>query len=264
MKKYQVTLHGKERARLRGGYDKKRDVVALFRNALLHGKSPADFLPPFSEFLKSKLDRGCQVKVYSGMIFIYKNKTLITCYNIPAKYKNQLKYEKYSKSIRKELREYRNKDLRQQLIQGMRHLVSYCVLLNQHISLDYNIKVDELADECNRLKVLIDELWIRIGNECVESSYIPTTFFTQYLSLTISQFEMLTSNMVGFGASKSSKTKSEMREDAKEYFKLLSTMKKEVEIIENDRLYVNSESVYIKFNPWYIRIMKGNDNYEKI
>lgn len=249
-KKYTVTVHGKERAKLRGGYDRKQDVVALFKNALNHGKSPAEFMPPFSDFLKSKLNRGCHVKVYSGMIFIYKGKTLITCYNIPDKYKVQLEYEKQKKSIRKQFSDVRNKDLRLQLIQGMKHLVSYCILANQSIVLLDTDLMRELEEMCLELKVLIDELWIRIGNEEVEEQHIPSMIFTQYLSITISQFEVLTSNMVGFGASKANKTGEMMHKDAQDYFELLSIMRKAIDMIEADKFYLNSDSVYEKIKSW--------------
>lgn len=109
--KFKVSQHAKERILERTDLSRGKDANSLFRNAIHSGKSPSQFSPPFSTYLKQKLKRGNQVKVYAGLIFIYSNKTLITAYRIPPKFKDFLNRTEQIKSVNKLASSMSNKEL---------------------------------------------------------------------------------------------------------------------------------------------------------
>lgn len=103
MSRYTVSKHGKERVRQRSEYAKNTEINKLFKFAMKYGKTPADFNPPFSDFLWSKMSKGAQVKVFQGLVFIYRYSKLITAYKVPDRYEKQLLREKNFESMLKEV-----------------------------------------------------------------------------------------------------------------------------------------------------------------
>lgn len=137
-RKYHVSKHGKDRVRQRTSYYKSSDINSLFNRAIRYGKSPTFFQPPFSDFLKTKLRRGIQVKVYQGMIFIYKGTILITSYSIPDKYKKQIDMDRKKKSIRSTFVGVHTKKLKNMLIHSYDMMISMC-----QISLCIDVQYEE-------------------------------------------------------------------------------------------------------------------------
>jgi len=83
-----VTRHAATRARERLAISYKSQRNKLFTKALRYGTPPNEFYGEFCEYLKSKKrHKNSGVKVYDGNVYIYKNKTVITVFSVPQKYR---------------------------------------------------------------------------------------------------------------------------------------------------------------------------------
>ena len=123
MSKYNITKHGKERLRERSEYSRSSEIHSLFARALKSGKSPADLNEPLASFCRARLSNGAQIKVYSGMIFIYRGKTLITAYGVPDKYMIQVEVDKYIKSNHKKVYELKANVLLERIYKDIENLI---------------------------------------------------------------------------------------------------------------------------------------------
>ena len=123
MSRYVTTYHAKERIRERFDFAKGTEINKLFAKAIKSGKSPSDLEEPFASFCRSKLSRGAQIKVYNGMIFIYKGKKLITSYKVPDKYQIQINVDKEKKYYNIEVHDLTNKKLKQRLLDEIQDLI---------------------------------------------------------------------------------------------------------------------------------------------
>lgn len=162
-KRYTVTRHGFERAKQRSNYTRNKDIQKLFEKAVRYGKNPTNFKPPFSDYLKNKLVRGSKVKVYAGMIFIYKNSKLLTTYAVPEQYKQQIVQDRMEREIMQHLNKVPN-------IVKLNEFIS---LMDGFIKLVHtNISLDIYCDE-KTLKE-IDEVWfktVRVGKAIMSSTH---------------------------------------------------------------------------------------------
>ena len=250
-KTYVITNHGKERVKTRGGYDRKQEVLALFKNALRNGKSPSEFKPPFSDFLKSKLNRGAQVKVYSNMIFIYKNKTLITCYLVPERYLQQISDEKRRKSIRNSFSGMHNKQLRNEFLRSLEMLCSYCIIGLSIKILEEPDSKRELVELWEKTGFILDELYIRIGgdDEQVSSLVLDDDSLVPIMKESIQGLRDTTQGMLGFGGARASKTSGQHKRDRKNFYAYLLDLKVILE-------YLNTRNFFLVQN----QVIESNEN----
>ena len=169
--KFKVSQHAKERILERTDLDRGKDANALFRNAIHNGKSPSQFSPPFSTYLKHKLKRGNQVKVYAGMIFIYSNKTLITAYRIPPKFKEILKQSEQLRSVKKIANNTSNKELLKMLIDTCRKC-QHIAILSKSGMFYYNDKMCvELVSLSEKTRIFSKTLCDRYQVDYVKSTH---------------------------------------------------------------------------------------------
>lgn len=84
MSNYRITNHARIRMKDRADIGRKHDIKKEFQLAMQYGNIHKVKDEEFLEYLK---DRGPGVKVYNGKIFIHNNKTLITVYDIPDRFK---------------------------------------------------------------------------------------------------------------------------------------------------------------------------------
>ena len=84
-----VSVHAKQRLRHRFDY-KSSSMTSLFSRALHHGVSPYNMTDgAIKNYLLGKLIRhNVKIKLYQNIVFVYKNKHLITAYELPKRYKN--------------------------------------------------------------------------------------------------------------------------------------------------------------------------------
>lgn len=84
---YKVTNHARVRMADRAGIGRKRDIKKEFQLALKYGDISKIEDEEFLDYLEDRMMTGKGVKVYNGMIFIHKNHTLITVYDIPDRFR---------------------------------------------------------------------------------------------------------------------------------------------------------------------------------
>lgn len=167
MAQYKVTQHGRERLKDRAGISRKPDVSGIFRKSLHEGKSPADFDEPFSSYLRSKLNNGCQIKVYSGMIFVYKNRTLITAYEIPPMYKTSIHDNNNINRVHKNFVGVKGKYIVDDLEHSLNMFDSLLIIGNS-INLRYDDETyGEMVEKCEEIKDMCYELYERMINNQV-------------------------------------------------------------------------------------------------
>ena len=84
-----ITTHAKQRLRHRFDY-RSGSMTSLFSKALRGGISPHNMTDgAIKSYLLGKLGkRNVKIKLYQNIVFVYKNKHLITAYELPKKYKN--------------------------------------------------------------------------------------------------------------------------------------------------------------------------------
>lgn len=87
MSHYIITNHAKERMKDRVGIGRKQDIRKEFQLAMKYGSIDKIKDEDFKEYLEERGMGGNGVKVYDGNIFIHRNKTLITIYPVPDKFK---------------------------------------------------------------------------------------------------------------------------------------------------------------------------------
>lgn len=98
-KKIRVTTHARLRARERLDVHHHTNVNKELNNAITYGHPLADYKGDFARFLQYKKKHnkaGVGIKVYKDNIVIYRNKTIITTYTVPDKYKPTDNYLKVS------------------------------------------------------------------------------------------------------------------------------------------------------------------------
>lgn len=239
-KNYHVSVHGKERVRQRTDYSRSRDIEKLFQRAVTYGKSPADFKPPFSDFLKSKLDHGTKIKVYQNLIFIYKDRKLITSYQVPKRYLFQLNIDKKKDQIRAETSEMNNKELRTLFLSKLDMLISLVQINRSMKILSDDYTFGELNEIYLKVNVMLHVLQGRIGSKEIEYEQQELTDETiiDYLKSLQTNFAVLTSNYVGFGATKNSKTASERKHDANEFSQLTEEIQRCADFLKSKSFYL--------------------------
>ena len=239
-KNYHVSLHGKERVRQRTDYSRSRDIEKLFQRAVTCGKSPSDFKPPFSDFLKSKLDHGSKVKVYQNLIFIYKDRKLITSYPVPKRYLLQLNLDKKKDQIRSETSGMNNKELRTLFISKLDMLISLVQINRSMKILSDDYTFGELNEMCLKINVMLNILQCRINPRELEyeQQEINDENIIDYMKSLQANFAVLTSNYVGFGATKGSKTSSERKNDSNEFFMLTEELQRCTAFLESKSFYL--------------------------
>lgn len=161
-RRYTVTKHGLQRMKQRSSYTRNKDIQKLFVKAVKQGRNPTDFKPPFSDFLKKKIYKGSKVKVYAGLIFIYKNSKLLTSYPVPDNFKRQLVQDRVEREVMKHLNKVPN----------IVKLNKFISLMDGFIKLVHtNISLDMYCDEASLKE--IDEVWfraIKIGEAILAST----------------------------------------------------------------------------------------------
>ena len=168
-RRYTVTKHGLQRMKQRSNYTRNKDIQKLFVKAVKCGKNPTDFKPPFSDFLKNKLYKGSKVKVYAGMIFIYKNSKLLTSYAVPDNFKQQLLQNRVEREVMKHLNKVPN----------IVKLDKFLSIVDGFIRMVHtNISVDIYCDEQNLKE--IDEVWYRAMK--IGEAILASTKNTKYKS----------------------------------------------------------------------------------
>lgn len=96
-KKHRIlTTHSKNRLNNRLNLSRKNEYMKLFNQAIQYGKSPHELQDgELKKYLFSKMcmcnKRGFKLKLYHNIVFIHKNKTLITVYELPKKFLNKNK-----------------------------------------------------------------------------------------------------------------------------------------------------------------------------
>lgn len=112
-----ITKHAKKRMVQRFAVTRKKSQKDLFDIALHNGQSPGYYRDcPFKDYLLKldKKQRYTQVKVYDQKIFIHRNKSLITAFNIPKKFGDTDKYLAYNRieyKLRKKVEKKYHTDL---------------------------------------------------------------------------------------------------------------------------------------------------------
>lgn len=98
-KKIKVTTHARIRARERLDIHHHTNVNKEFNNAITYGHPLADYEGDFARFLQYKKRHnkaGVGIKVFKDTVVIYRNKTIITTYSVPDKFKPTDQYLKIS------------------------------------------------------------------------------------------------------------------------------------------------------------------------
>lgn len=244
-KKYQVSVHGRDRIRQRTEYSRSRDIDKLFQKAVKDGKSPSEFKPPFSNFLKSKLQEGKKIKVYQNLIFIYKNHKLITSYKVPEKYMRQLALEKQQDNIKRTFSGMKNKQLREDFLQCLDMYVSLAQLGHSIIIYQDEETIEKMVEMWLKIKTMLLEFKIRIGTEeFVPELVLDDANIIDYSKACYIEFSSLTTNFVGFGANKNDKTKGERNKDRRDFSRLITEIDRCVEYIHEKNYYlVQSQSM---------------------
>lgn len=87
-KSVNITYHAKERLTERADIHGNKEQSKLFKNALNYGYCVSQFTGPLYDYLQAVLNQRkyTNVKVFLDKVFIYRNKTLITSWNLPDKY----------------------------------------------------------------------------------------------------------------------------------------------------------------------------------
>lgn len=238
-KVYQVTKHGKERIRQRTKYSRNTDIKNLFRQAIIYGKSPSEFDPPFSLFLKSKLKGGILVKVYQGMIFIYKGRLLITSYQVPDKYQHQISLDKRKKSIMAGYNGKSNKVLRETFIQAYDMLLSKCQLA-EAIEIYYD--GEEFKDMFNsyvKLDAIIEVFRCRLS---LTASEYKSDNILHECRQELQNFIELTTDYVGFGAKKTNKTKTQRLNATANMSHIMDVLCEGLSYMMNNRFLLREEN----------------------
>lgn len=79
-----TTTHSLIRAKQRIGCNEK-SAKHQFTNALLRGKTPADYKGLERHFLIERMKGGCDIRVYNGYIYVIsKGDIIVTLYGIPS------------------------------------------------------------------------------------------------------------------------------------------------------------------------------------
>lgn len=76
------TIHSLERARQRLGCNAK-SAAHMFANAISRGKTVADYKGLERHYLQEKSERGCELRVYNGYVYVIANETIVTVYAAP-------------------------------------------------------------------------------------------------------------------------------------------------------------------------------------
>lgn len=239
-KNYQISVHGKERVRQRTDYSRTRDIEKLFQKAVTCGKSPSNFKPPFSDFLKLKLEHGSKIKVYQNLIFIYKGRKLITSYPVPKRYLLQLNMDKKKDQIRSETSGMNNKELRALFLSKLDMLISLVQINKSMMILSDDYTFGELNEMCQRINVMLNVLQCRINPRELkyEQQEINDENIIDYMKSLQTNFAVLTSNYVGFGATKGSKTTLERKNDSDEFFILTEELQRCTDFLESKSFYL--------------------------
>ena len=160
------------------------------------------------------------------MIFIYKNKTLITCYLVPERYLQQISDEKRRKSIRNSFSGMHNKQLRNEFIHCLEMLCSYCVIGLSIKILDEPDSKRELVELWEKTNYILEELFIRIGGgeATSELQLNDDNIFSTFKS-TIQLFQTTTQGMLGFGGARDDKTQGQHKRDKKEFYQYIEDLK---------------------------------------
>lgn len=238
-KKYQVSVHGRDRIRQRTEYSRSKDIDRLFQKAVQDGKSPSEFKPPFSNFLKSKLQEGKKIKVYQNLIFIYKNHKLITSYRVPDKYMRQLQIEKQQDAIKRTLSGVKNKQLREDFLQNLDMYISLAQLGHSIIIYQDAETIEKMVEMWLRIKTILLEFKIRIGTEDFTPELVlDDANIVDYSRACYIEFSSLTTNFVGFGANKKDKTKGERNQDKRDFSRLVTEIERCVEFIHEKNYYL--------------------------
>lgn len=94
-----ITKHAKKRMTQRFSVSRKKDQDALFQVAVQKGYNLSNFRDGEFRTYLEKLERKnkyTSVKIYNNKVFIHRNKSLITAYEVPRKYGNTDSYLHYS------------------------------------------------------------------------------------------------------------------------------------------------------------------------
>lgn len=238
-KKYQVSVHGRDRIRQRTEYSRSKDIDKLFQKAVRDGKSPSEFKPPFSNFLKSKLQEGKKIKVYQNLIFIYKNHKLITSYKVPERYLRQLALERQQDAIKRTFSGMKNKKLREDFLQCLDMYVSLAQLGHSIIIYQDEETVEKMVEMWLKIKTILLEFKIRIGvDEFTPEVVIDDANIIDYSKACYIEFISLTTNFVGFGANKNDKTKGQRNQDKRDFTRLITEIDRCVDFIHEKNYYL--------------------------
>ena len=250
MTKYRLTSHGKARANQRMQVSSKRNASSAFSSAMMYGLSPADFDGSFRNFLVSKTKRGSKVKVHDGMIFIYKGRTMITCYKVPHKYIHCVLDRKQEKHYFMKWKDAKNKELQTQLIKRVRTLAYYvfnarrCKVVASKESFD--IFYSYLLQTELIIKVIFKHLF---GGDLYPSKLIMTEDLVQVLFKYNEKFRECSQVTPGFGK----RCKPEDKE---------SDLKNQKEM-QHILIVLISCLNYIRVDDYFIDVYKGSDNNVK-
>lgn len=250
MKKYKLTYHGKTRANQRMQISNKRNASSAFSVAVRCGLSPADYDGPFHDFLVSKIRRGSKVKVHDGMIFIYKGKTMITCYEVPHRYIHCVLDKKQEKHYLTKWKGTKSKELQTQIIKRVETLASYVFNARKYKVVADKESFDILYSYLLQTEVIVRMLFKRLfGKDLYPSKLIISEDLVQVLFEYNEKFREC--SQVIFGTSENCNVGDKTADDEHQ---------KEMQHI---LIKLISSLNYIRVNDCFIDVYKGSDNNVK-